>query len=311
MARRLFILFGIVVFAAYCWASVVYQNVVDVPDYKLVEVDLLQGMPREKWDANPQDHFQTLMELETKSYQLPTDTKLGISPDKPLTSGDFAKFIADAPPGQPVKMTLRDSDAINDLVSRNYVLRDSIHAPSDKDFSKKPIHYGGYQVDKWTIDKLREEGIRSITVVGHGRPVNFQVGTALMIALIFFVLVAALKPILWEPFRVMLEKRKWEMEMGAEAERQTQAENVRFEAEKRRRTGELDRDIQALRMKEQRETAGQVGAIVNEAKEKGKTLKAAGLQEIGQAAREARERMEEEVPALALAVADMIAPKKE
>lgn len=306
--RRAFIAFGLVVFAVYCWASVVYQNRVAVPGYKLVEVDLLHGKSRAEWDKNQAEQFQGLMALETKNYQLPEDADLGISPEKPLTSGEFAKFIAMAPEGQSVKMTLRDSSAIYGLISRNYLLRDSIPDPQDPD--GEPLYVGGHSIDKPMLDNLRARGVPALTVTGHAPPVNFQIGTALMIAVIFFTLVAALKPILWSPFLVMLEKRRRELDIGAEAERQNQAEKSRFEEERRRRQSELGREVQGLRLREQRETTLLTGAILTDARNREKEQKLAGLSGIGQAAEEARREMNAKVPELAQAVADAVTPGK-
>lgn len=302
--RRLFIAFGILIFLVYCWASVVYQNQVDVPDYKLVEVDVLGGVSRSVWDGDQQVQFQRLMVLEGKQYQMPEDAKGDISPDKPLTSDDFAAFVAKAPAGQPVKVQLRDTSAIYGLLAHNYLLRDSIPDPA----GAQPQYVGGRPPDKAMLDDLRGKGVKVITVTGHGAPVNFQLGTSLMIAVIFFTLAAALKPIVWDPFLAMLERRARELEIGSEAERQNQQEAVRFEEEKRRRYTAMNRDVQDLRMQGQREIAGEAGAIVKEARDREKEVKLAGLREIGQAAGLAEAEMERRIPELAQQVADALTP---
>lgn len=307
--RRAFIAFGLVVFAFYCWASVAQQNVVDVPDYKTVEVDLLNGMSRTEWDENQQAQFQSLMAMETKNYQLPEGADSVIPPGRPLTSGDFAAFVHRAPAGQPVRMKLRDTSAIYGLLAKNYLLRDSIPNPDAPD--GPPLYFGGHPLDKPMLDDLRARGVKTLTVTGHAAPVNFQLGTAVMIALIFFTLVAALKPVLWDPFLYMLEKRRRELEIGSEAERENQQEKTRFEEEERRRHGELGRELQALRMRLQRETAASAGAIVGVAREKEKELKLAGLQDIGRDAETARQSVEAEVPELAQAIADAVAKRNE
>lgn len=316
--RKAFIALGIVLFLIYCWASVVYQNRVDIPDYRLVDVDLLGGVTRARWDASPQSRFQRLMELETLRYQLPEDARIAagdktrsdadrlLPVDRPLTGGDFAHLIASAPAGEGVVVRLRDAGAIYALVNRNYLLRDNIEDPGYRD--GPPLYVGGRAVDKDMLDALRARGLRTITVTGHGAPVSFQTGTAIMVAIIFLTLVAALKPILWDPFLAMLEKRVRELEIGAEAERQNQAEAIRYEEESRRRNDSLYRSLQELRMGEERETARQAGDIVNAARDGEKRFKEDGLRELGASAREAEARLREELPALAEAVAEALTP---
>lgn len=325
--RRAFIAFGIVAFLVYCWGSVAYQNRVGVPDYRLVDVDLLGGKTRAAWDADPQGQFQQLMDLETKAYQLPVDAvvkagkpgedaadsghvhadgKGNIPVDRALTSDDFAWIISSAPPGERVVMKLRDTSAIYGLLGHNYLLRDSIADPGNPD--GQPLFTGGAPLDKAMLDRMRAYDIKFITVTGHAEPVNYLFGTSIMVAIIFMTLVAALKPILWDPFLAMLEKRRHELEIGGEAERQNQIEATRFEDEKRRRTMELDRKIQAHRLNEQRETAVQAGQIVREAREKEKAVKLAGLREMGKAAEEAGFTLERKVPELAQEIADALTP---
>lgn len=306
--RKAFIAFGIIAFLVYCWASVAYQNEVDVPKYKLVEVDLLGGRTRAEWDANSQARFQRLMELEGKQYQLPVDAAGEISPDRALASDDFTRYIAAAPAGQPVMMKVRDTSAFYSLLSHKYLLRDSIDDPGDPD--GPPLYLGGQPLDKKMLDDLNARGYGTITVTGHGSPVGFQFGTSIMIAIIFLTLVAALKPIIWQPFMALLDKRTKELEMGAEAERQNQIESARYMEEEKRRHGELYREIQEIRMRGQRETAKQAGLVVKEARDKEKQLKLRSLKEIGESAASAREKLAEDVPALAEAVADALTPGK-
>lgn len=306
IVRRVFIAFGCFVFLAYCWASVVYQNQVDVPGYRVVEIDLLGGVPRETWEKDQQVQFQRLMDLENKKYQLPDQPESGNGEaSRQLTSKDFADYVA-AHSGQPVMMRLRDASAIYSLLSHNYLLRDSIFKPDDP--LGTPVYFGGQPLDKEMLDDLRTRGVTMITVTGHGAAVNFQIGTALMIAVIFLTLVAALRPIVWAPFLVMLEKRKRELDMGTEADRQNQQEADRFAREKERRHTELDREIQALRMNDQRTIAGEAGAIVKEARDREKEIKLTGLRDIARSSEVARAELEKQLPELAEAVADAVTP---
>lgn len=342
--RRAFIAFGIVVFLVYCWASVAYQNQVRVPDYKLVEVNLLGGISRARWNADPQSQFQQLMALENRRYQLPVGAKVKapaaagepawpstpdagkstqpgagksarpsvvgadgyLSADHPLTSDDFAAMIAAAPPGDKVMVELRDTTAIFSLVGRNFLLRDPIYDPQDP--RGRPLFVAGQPITKELVDRLLAADISVITITGQGATVSFELGTSLMIAVIFLTLVAALKPIIWHPFMTLLDKRLKELEMGAEAERQNQLESARYMEEEKRRRGELHREIQEIRMRDQRETAKQAGLIVKEARDREKRIKLQSLRELGASAASAREKLEKDIPALAEAVADALTP---
>lgn len=306
--RTLFIAAGILVFLLYCWASVVRQNLVDVPAYRDVEIDLLGGVSRDAWDRDQQARFQRLMRLETQRYQPPLDQP---DADKPLVSDDFEAYIA-RHPGSPVMMKLRDSGEFTALLARNYLLRDTIRNPANPDNpNEQPIYSGGIPLDKAMLDDLHVRGFRTIAITGRAAPVNFQLGTAIMTAVIFFTLVAALKPVLWEPFTAMLEKRRRELEIGGEAERQNQQEAIRFEEEKRRRNAGALQQANEQRLRGQRETALAAGAIVREARDREKGVKLAGLRDMGLAAERARAEIEQRIPELALAVADAIMPGKD
>lgn len=326
--RRAFIAAGIAIFLLYCWASVAYQNEVAVPDYRLEKVDILGGKTRQQWDADTQGQFQRLMELEAKKYQFPdgvkipgskkkgissqegvTDADGNISTAHPLTSDDFAHIISLAPAGAGVAMELRNTDAIYALTSHNYLLRDPVAMP-DAEPDAPPLFNYAEPVDKAMVDGLLLNGVKVITITGHGVPVSVELGTALMISVIFLTLAAALKPILWGPFMAMLEKRRHELEVGAEAERQNQAEEIRYADEKKARHAKLGREIQDLRMKGQAETTRAAGAIVKAAREVEKKEKLDGLRQLADAARETGGRLETDVPALAEEIAGALTPGK-
>ncbi|MDR1521047.1 MAG: ATP synthase F0 subunit B [Planctomycetota bacterium] len=314
--RRAFIAFGLVVFLIYCWASVERQNRVAIPDYRLVEIDLLDGMARQVWESDSQARFQRLMALEAEKYQLPADARLPappparagavISPDKPLASDDFEYLVSLAAGEGPVRIKLRDTSAIRRLLGRNYALRDVIDDPDSRD--RRPLYQGGRLLDKDMLDRLRDRGVASLTVVGHASPVGFLPGTAIMVAVIFLTLAAALKPILWDPFAALLEKRLRELADGEEAERRNQAEAARFEEERGRRNALLRQEVRNVRLQGQREAARRAETILREAREKEKEVKTAGIREMDEASRQAGEELARQIPALALAIADALTP---
>lgn len=310
--RRLFIGFVVAVFLVYCWAAVVYQNQVNVPAYRVVSVDLLGGKTRQQWDAGENAQFQRLTELENRRYQLPPDAKVGTGRedgsffpvDRPLTGRDFAAIIAAAPAGEGVVMELRDPEAINSLASLGYHLRDPIYDPGNPD--GEPTINFGEAVDKAFIDRLNGLGVKTIAVVGEGAPVGVDVGTVVMIALIFLGLVAALKPILWDPFQALIDRRQKELAMGAEAARNNQAESAKLAEEKTRRNAKLMQEVQAEQMRRRQATANEAGAIVKAAKDQAKAARHSQLQEITTSSQTANQELQADVPQLAEAIAGAI-----
>lgn len=325
MLRRLFIVFGFAVFLVYCWASVRYQNQVSVPSYRTVSVDVLgKGRTRAQWDADAQGQFQRLMELESAKYQLPEDAKIpappadaerpgamdangNISPGHPLSAGAFSFIIANLEADQGLVMQLRDTKAINGLADKKYLLRDAVMRPGD-DLDQKPLLNYAAPVDKDMIDVLIRNGIGVITVTGHGSPVNYEIGTALMIVIIFLTLVAALKPLLWDPFRVMLDRRRQELDSGSMAERHNQEDEAKLAEAKKNENAKLLRDLDELRRRIQADAERRANAVLKEAQDREKGVKLEGLRRLGDSANTARRNLDREVPELAQLIADAVLP---
>lgn len=309
--RHIFIACGMGLFLAYCWASIVYQNRVTIPGYRAVEVDLLGGMSRAAWKADSQARFQRLLALEGERYQWPEDAGVppagsGILSDRPIPSEGFEAVIRSAPGDGPVVLRLLDTSEMRRLLGRGYVLRDAIEDPDSAD--RRQLYAGGLPLDKTMLDRLRERGVTSVTVVGRAPPVGFLSGTAVMVAIIFLTLVAVLQPILWRPFAALLEKRARELAAGEESERRNHAEAIRLEEERRRRHADLGREIQETRIQRRRETAEKAGAILKEAKEKERQIRTTGMEELGEAVRTAEAELNRMTPAFATAIADALTP---
>ncbi|MCL2000965.1 MAG: hypothetical protein FWG74_05985 [Planctomycetes bacterium] len=192
------------------------------------------------------------------------------------------------------------------LLAKGYLLRDSV-----SDYGNPvgpPLYAGGTPLNEEMLDDLRRRGLKHITITGHAPMVNFQFGTALMLVVIFLTLVAALKPILWDPFLTLLEKRRRELAMGNEAASLNQQEAIRYDEERRRRHSDLRLNIQELRMNSQRHTANQVGEILKAAKERGKSEKLAGLGELGEAIGEAEIELDRQTPEVMDAIVRILTP---
>jgi|GEM_PF-2392812 F0F1-type ATP synthase, subunit b len=307
LLRRLFIAVCAALFLVYCWASVAYQNQLKVPDYRLATVNLLGGKTRGQWEDDENYRFQRLIVLENKHYQLPPDAKVmgphgsEIPASRPLTGSDFAFLIKNAASDDALQMQLRDPVDIEDIANLGYLLRDPVYDPLHP--HDQPIVPFGVPVDKVLITALNGLGIKAVTVVGEGTPVGFDIGTGIMVLIIFLCLAAALKPILWDPFQALLDRRQKELAIGAEAARQNQLEEVKLEEDKKRQNAKLMQEMQAKRMKAQQDVARETGAIIKTAKADEKRDRHAELQRINAESRLASKRLEEEIPAMAEAIA--------
>lgn len=308
IVRRFFIAFGLTAFLVYCWASVAYQNKVSIPDYRLVDVDLLGGVDRAAWEANAQGRFQRLAQLEDKGYLLPVGTLGSIPPAHPLTAGDFEKLVAAAPANERPVVRLRDPSDINRLLGRHYRLRDDIPYPGNP--SGPPLYQSGQPLNMTMLDRLRRLGWESITVVGLADPVGVRLGTGLMVAIIFLTLVAALKPFLWDPFMALLEKRRLELEMGEEAARQNQLEAIRYEEESRRRVADVRQEAREMRLKGGRDVAAEASEILREARTREKAAKLEGLRHLSDSARAAEEELGGGAADLAEAIVRALTPAR-
>ena len=307
--RRAFIAFVIIVFLVYCWASVAYQNQVPVPAYRTVKVELLGGKTRAQWDQAEGEQFHRLMELESKRYQLPEGNTLAVGAKKldsgaPLTSDDFKAIIAASPAGSAPSMELRDPSAIYNLVSLHYRLRDPIVNPADPE--GPPLFNYGEPLTKSILDELIRHKIEAITINGAGAPVTFQFGTSIMILLIFLALVAALKPLVWDPFQALLDKRQKELAIGAEAARRNQAEREKLEQETIGKNRDLRLEIQAERMRRLRAADKEADGLVKVAQTEAKKAKQESLADIASQMGAAEKALAAEMPKLAEMIAASI-----
>jgi F0F1-type ATP synthase membrane subunit b/b' len=289
----------------------VYQNRVDIPGYRAINVDLLGGMSRAAWAADSQARFQRLMALEGEGYQWPEDAGApppgsGILPNRPILSEGFEAVVRSTPGDGPVVLRLLDTSEMRRLLGRGYVLRDGVDDPDSTD--DRQLYAGGRPLEKNMLDYLRARGVTSVTVVGRAPPVGFLSGTAIMVAIIFLTLVAVLQPILWKPFAALLEKRARELAAGEENERQNQAEAIRLEEERRRRYADLGREIQVTRIQKRREVAEKANVIIREAREKEKQIRTAGMEELDEAVRTSETELTRMTPAFAAAIADALMP---
>lgn len=305
--RKTFITSVAVLFLAYCWAAYVYQNEVNVPRYFTVSVDLLGGKVPEVWERDSAYQFQWLNSLENKHYQ-PLQTQsiwLGngkqLPTNAPISSKDFAELIKDRLENrQATLIELRDPAAIHSLVDKRYTLRNQVHGTQYK---------GGEPITKQMIDNLIEKDVKTIAVSGELPPVSLQMGTILMVGLIFLALVAALKPMVWTPFINLLVAREKLLDDGADLIRRNAQENARFEKERQTRLRSIKNDIQSIKSRKRQEALRNAGDIIRSARLEERRLKAQGLTEIHTAENEGKAHLMKQIPELAKEIADRVLGK--
>ncbi|MDR3211492.1 MAG: hypothetical protein LBU79_06215 [Planctomycetota bacterium] len=305
--RKTYLFLAILLFLLYAWASVAYQNQVDVPQFHNQEIDLLGGMTRAEFDAQGDSQFIILMQLENRHYQLTLEESFtdangkAIASDRPLTASDYSAIIASFPPEAKPKLQVRNPADIYALVGLNYHLRDPVYDPHNP-FGNPLINHAE-PVTRELIVRLQELGVSHITVSGIDAPVKFEAGTALMVGLIFLALVAALKPALWDPFLALIERRQLEITQGADAARHNQEESERLTAERNSRQGQIVRKIQAERLRQEQEASNQADSIMQEAQKEEKALRLQEMRELTQQATVVASNLQEEVAPLAREIA--------
>ncbi len=198
-------------------------------------------------------------------------------------------------------MELRDPVEIETLANHGYHLRDPVYDPLHP--HDQPLVNFGVPLDKSLINALNGLGVKAVTIVGEGSPVDVDIGSMVMILIIFLCLVAALKPILWDPFQALLDRRQKELAIGAEAARQNQLEEAKLEEDKKRQNAKLMQEMQAKRMQAQQEIARETTTIVKTARADEKRDRHAELQRINAESHLAYKQLEDEIPGMAEAIA--------
>lgn len=271
--RKLFILLVAVVLGLYCWKAAERNTLVDVPGYSVVTVDLLNGKTLRSWDdpASATKRAEYLSVLESRHYQplegglaLPDGT--AYAADKTLHAKDYEKIVQALRNGTVEPIKLRDPGKLYAMDARRYVVRNPMTLTL-KD-GKTLVLKGGEKLNKHLLDQILESQtpVVSIGVVGNGDVVAPQLGTIVMVILIFLALVMGLKDAMWDPLLAILDARKKEIEEGAALNRKNRDEHKRLEQERQTRFAAVRRDYLDQLAGVQREAMKEADKILAEAR---------------------------------------------
>jgi F-type H+-transporting ATPase subunit b len=309
--RKLFILIVVSLFCLYCWSSYHSYTWVTLPEYKPVEVDLLGGMDRTKWEKDPTHQATQIMHLSQMRYHAPTggirlDDGTVLNSGQALTVDEFRKIIAKRladNPGNLAKEPLRDPKALLVLAGRKYHLRNPVENVMYKEQPLDRAHVDkGVALDKPLIDALMAAGVKRVSVVGGGDVVSPQIGTMALVILIFLALVMALTDLMWDPLLKIIDERRKEVREGTELARVNRKENLRIEDEGVKLRAEARRKYLERLADAQREALKKADVILGEARDKVHAMRAQAARELTGEMEKAEAELLKQVPELAGAI---------
>lgn len=300
--KKLFVFAVLAVFALYCYGSVRYAAVLQVPDYVNVRVDLYGHMSVSRWKKDPTAQARILDRLAARQCQppatglvLPNGTNFPL--DHVLTADDLRQVIEAEPVNVAREITLRDPVRIRALVAKGRTLRDDI-----RDEDGKVLFAANAPIDKAMIDKLLALGVEEVKASGKGGIVSVQAGTMGMVCLIFLALACALDIVLFKPLVAVMDERNAEIESGQAQARgniKDQAKLTEEEGAKRRalRRAHLDGLLKARHA-----VMVEADGIMKEANVEAHRLRDNAHMEMKQMIAQSEEALKADIDALAHAV---------
>lgn len=302
--RKATVALAIIVFGVYCVQSMAHYTRVDVPGYEQVDVDLLGGKTRAQWQEDvtfQKRHIDQLARLHLKptkkglTVQTADGSERTLDPDTVLGDEEFADLIrtrlAEIGGNLPAE-PLRDAGAVMALVTRNVKLRDPVQVGNE-------TIPEGTRITKPVVDKLLDGDIKTIGIVGTGEAVSIELGTTLMVIIIFLGLNAALTEVLWNPVLKMMDERNAEIEQGSGLVRENRDAAEEVEAEGARLHGQARREYLAKLSATQREAQQEADKIMTDARVQARLMRDKAQEELRGVVAEARSELEGKVPDLA------------
>ncbi len=215
MKKLIFIILVLVVFVAYCFGSAENFGFIDLPQYVDKNIDVLGGMSIQEWDSNKEARDERLNELVKAEYQPDKDgfhfgADHSYAPTHTLVAADYLDIVKEKP-SLAQELSVRDPEHVIELAGMSYQVRDNVIAGNGKTIAES-----GELLSKPVLDKLLENGIHRIKVVGNGGVVSIETGTMLIVPLIFLALLAALKLIMFDPLVKIMDERSEEIDDGLE-----------------------------------------------------------------------------------------------
>ncbi len=267
--KKIFIILVVVIFVAYCFASARNYAYIPVPQYRDVTINIMKGMTQVGWENNPTAQKERFRELERKFYQPPVagwhfQSGLSYKPDHVLTADDFKKIL-EQEPGLARDLQVRDPVALESIVAQGYMLRDNIMAAGGSSSDNQYVAKAGADLNKVVLDKLLSMGITEIRVTGKGNMVSPELGTMIMIVLIFLGLLSALDIVLFKPLVSMVDKRNAEIDAGMEKVRSNRVDASKLAQESDDKRKELRREHMSALAKARHEVMKEADEILHHA----------------------------------------------
>jgi F-type H+-transporting ATPase subunit b len=233
--RKALIIGTLLVVLGYCYMAKTYYATIPVPQFELVEVDLLGDHTTDEWKESDAVKREVISHLRVKHYYPPKEglplPENGFAPaNQPLSDEMLTALINSGV----YSVKLRDPHELLVVKGLDYRLRDPV-VIEDRSEGPTPVRReifkGGETLDMNVLYDLASRDLQRIGVVGHAGPISPQIGTMVLVILIFLALNAALQGTLWEPITAILDEREAEIEHGESLAKANRKEETRLEEE--------------------------------------------------------------------------------
>ncbi len=264
MKKLIFIILVLVVFVAYCFGSAKNFGYIDLPQYVDKNIDVLGAMSIQEWNSDKAARDERLNELVKAEYQPDKDgfhfgANHSYAPNHTLTEEDYINIVKEKP-ALAQDLSVRDPEAIIELAGMSYLVRDNVVAGNGQIIAES-----GELLSKSVLDKLLENRISRIKVVGNGGVVSIETGTMLIVPLIFLALLAALKLIMFDPLVKIMDERSEEIDEGVEQVSKNKVEAEKLARESKDMFDHVRREYALTLSKTKHEIALDSESIIREA----------------------------------------------
>jgi F-type H+-transporting ATPase subunit b len=287
--RNLVVTAIVLIFAIYCYLAYASKHNYNMPAYQTEAVDILDGASLRQWQSEQwaTKRYDTLSNLEKKFYQLPGSQTA-------LKAKDFKALVAEGK----TKLDLLNPGEILSFIGKGLRLRNDITIGSETIIA-------GTRVDKALLDRLIDNKVPSVAVIGSGGVVDFN-ASVFMIILIFVAMALVLEQIFWKPVMELVDRRKREVEEGIDALRFNKVEEEKIEKDKLDKMREIRSEYQELLYKEKQKTMVEADKISGKAHGEMKGMREQAAEELKKTITETEESLRKELPALAEEIATAV-----
>ena len=292
----------LLVFLLYCGAAQRNQSWYRVPEYRVVELNILGRATPTRWQspAYASARHEQLSTLGKRRYQPvepigPPRLPRVVGCSQVLTRDDLEELVARGVH----TVRVRDPAAILRFADRGFVVRQDISAPQGAGRGEeRVVATAGEPVTKEVVDRCLEANVTRMPVVGAGDVVGFN-ATMLMVVLIFVGMTLVLTDVFWEPVMVLIDSRQVLVADGRKAVRANAREARDAQAERERRLRAM-RDAYQERMRKARSRAmHEVDTILHRTRVHLKRMREEAASRLHASAARAEAQVRDELPALA------------